>query len=58
MTTVVYDFTSIRKELRQRKGIWTMEDYVRADMLLAGYNPNDPKDIQDWWADILEEDGA
>lgn len=58
MSTVVYDFTSIRKKIKERKGTWTMEDDVMADMLLAGYNPTDPKDIQDWWADILEEDGV
>ena len=58
MPTVVYDFTSIRKEIKERQGMWTMEDDIRSDMLLAGYNPTDPKDIDDWWKDIFEEENV
>mgnify|MGYP003134058052 CR=1 FL=1 len=55
MPILVYDFASIRKDVRQRQGRWTMEDDIRMDMLEAGYNPASRLDIEEYWQEIFGE---
>ena len=53
MPILVYDFASIRKDVRQKQGRWTMEDDIRMDMLEAGYNPASRLDIEEYWQEIF-----
>jgi|TARA_R110002020_G_scaffold280210_2_gene495963 hypothetical protein len=55
MPILVYDFASIRKDVRQKQGRWTMEDDIRMDMLEAGYNPASRLDIEEYWQEIFGE---
>jgi len=55
MPILVYDFASIRKDVRQKQGRWTMEDDIRMDMLEAGYNPASRLDVEEYWQEIFGE---
>ena len=58
MTTTkceVYDFSSIREVVLERKGQWTIEDEVRLDLLENGYSPHNKQDIDAYWQDLLED---
>ncbi len=55
MPILVYDFATIRKDVRQKQGRWTMEDDIRMDMLEAGYNPASRLDIEEYWQEIFGE---
>ena len=51
----VYDFSTIREVVLERKGKWTVEDEVRLDMLENGYSPHNKEDIEEYWNDLLED---
>ena len=51
----VYDFSTIREVVLERKGRWTVEDEVRLDMLENGYSPHNKADIEEYWNDLLED---
>ena len=51
----VYDFSTIREVVLERKGKWTVEDEVRLDMLENGYSPHNKADIEEYWNDLLED---
>lgn len=51
----VYDFSTIREVVLEKKGKWTVEDEVRLDMLENGYSPHNKADIEEYWNDLLED---
>jgi len=51
----VYDFSTIREVILEKKGKWTVEDEVRLDMLENGYSPHSKADIEEYWNDLLQD---
>jgi hypothetical protein len=45
----IYNFRAIREDVLDKKGLLTMEDEVRVDMLERGLNPTSSKDIKEFW---------
>ena len=52
----VYDFSSIREVVMEKKGKWNIEEEVRLDMLECGLSPHSKKDIEEYWNDLLENE--
>jgi hypothetical protein len=45
----IYNFRTIREDVLDKKGLLTVEDEVRVDMLERGLNPTSSKDIKEFW---------
>ena len=45
----IYNFRAIREDVLDKKGLLTVEDEVRVDMLERGLNPTSSKDIKEFW---------